>query len=197
MRRFVLLALAAVLLAPADAVGKVTPGFVRGCDARVESENLLGQDALPNEYRHYARIGPLLLVADYAGADASDFQHLPARPGRYDAAKVLVLAHAGPPATLAVGPGARRVASLLYESAGPGVTGAKGYRVADGDRAVRFEPCRPDEPALVGNRTVGAWTAFNGGLVVAGARCVPLEVYVTDRDRPFRATISFGAGRCR
>ena len=59
-------------------------------------------------------------------------------------------------------------------------------QVSDGHRAVRFKPCTKGR---------GKFTDFPGGFVVAGARCLSLNVWV--RKRPIHRALSFGAGdRC-
>jgi hypothetical protein len=37
---------------------------------------------------------------------------------------------------------------------------------------------------------------FNGGINVAGDRCLPLDVYVDDESEPREVVASFGAGPC-
>jgi hypothetical protein len=57
-------------------------------------------------------------------------------------------------------------------------------QVSDGRPAVRVEPCGASP------------TLFGRGLVVAGTRCLPLNVWVEGEEEPLRALISFGAGEC-
>lgn len=84
--------------------------------------------------------------------------------------KVIVVIEHGHEATVVIGERHRRQAALLYtDSAAPAVT----VRGCESARAV-----------------------FNGGIIVAGDRCLPLDVYVDDAPRPLRVDASFGAGRC-
>jgi hypothetical protein len=57
-------------------------------------------------------------------------------------------------------------------------------QVSDGRPAVRVEPCASG-PTLYGR-----------GFVVAGARCLPLNVWVDGEAEPIRTLISFAAGGC-
>jgi hypothetical protein len=75
----------------------------------------------------------------------------------------------------------RRDVSLLYATAQPP---GPDYRVRDGDSRVVFHAC-PDRA-----------TQFNGGFVVAGPRCVGIDVR-TDGGRRSRESIPFGVGSCR
>jgi hypothetical protein len=59
-----------------------------------------------------------------------------------------------------------------------------GMRFDAGDPRVRFEPC-PDRRS----------TQFNGGILLRGPSCVPVEVEVQGSTPAF-ATLSFGAGDC-
>jgi hypothetical protein len=40
-------------------------------------------------------------------------------------------------------------------------------------------------------------TQFNGGIVTAWRRCLPLDVFVRGGEAPLRVVISMGAGHCR
>ncbi len=93
--------------------------------------------------------------------------------------------------TVAIAPDASGDASLLYDPERFEPSG--GYEVSDGERAVTFKAC-PKGEALIGPPT--SPTQFPGGFIVAGPRCVPLEVWVgTDAARKQRV-LSFGAGDC-
>ena len=60
---------------------------------------------------------------------------------------------------------------------------------------MRFKACKKGEEAPAGG-PLTAMTQFNGGLVVAGVRCVPLEVLARGKARAIPVTLSFGAGHC-
>ena len=82
--------------------------------------------------------------------------------------------------------GPRRL-SLVYSfrarsAERPGAPGI--VRIADGDRAVRFESCPGPDP-----------THFLGGIVAAGAGCAPLDVHADGGD-PVRVRLPL-ASRCR
>jgi hypothetical protein len=83
-------------------------------------------------------------------------------------------------------------ASLLFDNIRFRWKGADAYvverfglaEVSDGRPAVRVEPCRSGS------------TLFGRGFVIAGARCLPLDVWVDGETKPMRALISFAAGEC-
>ena len=71
---------------------------------------------------------------------------------------------------------------------------------AEGAHDVTFTACPPGRPFL-GPKTA-RWTQFNGGVVVAGRRCVTLAVYAAKQGQPLpraalRARLSFGRATCR
>ncbi len=167
----------------------------RPCASRVESG--LFTRGIPASYeRHVVRIGPLALAAlDNASRPRSAFAALPRRPGRFRPQKLLVLARAGSVVTLAVPRAEQRHLAFLYDVDYAG-NPAHGYRLADGEREVTFHACPPTEPSFLRGKTVGRWTEFNGSFVVAGARCVVVEVRTAKRPGPLRKRLSFGAGRC-
>lgn len=68
----------------------------------------------------------------------------------------------------------------------------------DGQRAVRFVPCSPDEPRFSGPGTVGPWTQYNGGLLIATPGCATLRVWQDGRVLE-RVSLAVGvpARRCR
>ena len=84
--------------------------------------------------------------------------------------KVIVVIEAGHEASVVIGERHRAHAALGYTSSpAPAVT----FRGCQYARAV-----------------------FNGGITVAGDRCLPLDVYLDDDREPQRIVASFGAGRC-
>lgn len=173
------------------------PPIVRPCSTRAESG--LFTRRISTFYRRRAiRAGPLVLIArEYAAVPQADFRAVPGRPGRYYPQKTLLLARAGSAATLSVPRAERRHIALTYRPSDWKIPYARGYRLADGEASVTFRACRASEPSFVPGRNgpVGRWTEFNGGFIVAGARCVTLHVHAGRRVIPLR--LSFGAGRCR
>ena len=173
------------------------PPVVRTCASRVES-GLFVRRLPPFYERRSVRPGPILLVArEYAARPRSDFQPVPGRLHRYYPQKLLVLVRARSVVTVTV-PRSEHHFALLYGRADWRIPYSRGYRLADGERAVTFHACRESEPSFVpgSRRMVGRWTEFNGGVIVAGARCVTLDVRVHGRTRGSRTHLSFGAGRC-
>jgi hypothetical protein len=143
---------------------------------------------------HSTFAGPLVFYyADqFAGQPASDFAPRPGGSGYYAGQKLLVLVRRGAVATVVVPEAERRNAGLLFD---PAVWNDRNaYKVEDGDAAVRFRACKKGESSPVGGPP-NAMTQFNGGFVVAGARCLPLEI-LTPGQGAIRVSLSFGAGRC-
>jgi hypothetical protein len=105
---------------------------------------------------------------------------------RPQAVKVLALLKQGRSATITVPTSERRRVSLLFDPAG--FTGGP-YQVGDGESVAAFRACSG------GGDPWGEATQFNGGIIVAGARCVSLDVHVTGS--PTRRVRSpFGRGTC-
>lgn len=213
-------ALARARAEPAD--GPPRNGFVRDCASRAEppTRPVDGEVAVGP-----LRFSPV--IASSATEPASTFEsrarqvgfrrYLDGQRGRrlpegqrkrlrrlarshHEALKIYVIVKAGARVTLAVPRAHRRHLGLLYDnesSSGRPVGPYFSYRVSDGDSAVRFEACGRDERPFGSRPPGGPYTAFPGGMVVAGPRCVPLEVRVEGRRRPLRRVFSFGAGRCR
>jgi hypothetical protein len=157
--------------------------FVRSCGSAVRG-------TLPRDWqRSSAAAGPLALFffgevrenGRVSVVSPSRFESVAGSGNRYEPDKVLALVRSGAVVTLEV-PEDQRYLSLLYD---PKRLGGRSFRVADGDRAVTFHSCQGiDDP-----------TQFNGGFVVAGARCANLNVVPNGRE-PTRIVVSFGAGRC-
>jgi hypothetical protein len=152
---------------------------------------------IPASYRgNIIRAGPLVLIArEYATEPRSTFRAVPGRPRRYYPQKLLVVVRAGVTVTASV-PASERRFALLYGRSHWNIPYSRGYRLADGERRVTFHACAPSTRSLVPGkrRRVGKWTEFNGGVLVAGARCVTVDVGT--RHRAWKARLSFGAGRC-
>jgi hypothetical protein len=108
----------------------------------------------------------------------------PLGPGMAMPLKVLVVVdpNAGPTVTIASR--SRAYAALGYNGIRHNGTGVP---LADGTQSVRFQACRPD-------RTRGPWnrgTQFGGYFLVAGARCVHVEI--ATQGMVLRRKLSFGA----
>lgn len=162
------------------------PGaFVRTCETSVYGD--LGRGWREDE--KVVVIGPLAFL--YPGGYANAPRKWFIRHGAgYYSQKVLAVVDQGAVMTVAIASPATRVASLLYDPAG---FEQGRYEVSDGERAVTFQAC-PKGDALIGppNRA----TQFNGGFIVAGPRCVSLEVWVGNNRTPKYRVLSFGMGDC-
>jgi hypothetical protein len=166
-------------------LGKAT--FTRDCESRVEGGTLK-----PNA-RTDVIAGPLIL---YGLRDAARIPApmLRGRRGRFRPWKAVTEVAHDHEVTLAIPPRFRKRVALLYRFGG----GTRlGYKLSEGDPAVRFKPCAPNEPRRSGRGTVGPRTQFNGGFVVAGPTCVELHVAMAGRVRDIRRRVSFGTHRRR
>jgi hypothetical protein len=103
----------------------------------------------------------------------------------YPSQKVLVVVAHGAVVSVAIAPTAFRVASLLYDPSRFKDTNR--YEVSEGERAVTFEACASG---------ASRFTQFNGAFIVAGARCVPLQILTEDGDPRIHRVLSFGRGEC-
>ena len=153
---------------------------MRPCSTRVESSEFV--DGLPRRVRAIAiRAGPLLLpgATTFRDQPPQDFEPIASHPDRFYAQKMLVLVRAGRSVTLSV-PNSEEGVALLYDRERWGVVVDGGYRIEDGERAVHFTACRRSEPSFdpqsSGSPIVGRWTAFNGGVIVAGTGCRSIHV---------------------
>ncbi len=164
--------------------------FVRTCEMSV-----YGKLDAPAWKMHSIIAGPLAFYfADqYAEQPASLFASIPGQDGDYAGQKLLVLVRRDTVATVVLPESERRYAGLLYNPADWNERNA--YRVEDGETAVRFKACKKGERAPVGG-PLNAMTQFIGSFVLAGVRCVPLEVRVRGQERTIPVKLSFGAGRC-
>jgi hypothetical protein len=163
--------------------------FARTCEMSV-----YGTLDAPAWEKHSIIAGPLVFYyADqYAEQPASIFAPVPAQNGHYAGQKLLVLVRRGAVATVIVPESERRYAALLYNPAD--FNDSNEYRIEDGESAVTFKACKKGEASPVGG-PLNAMTQFNGGFIMAGVRCVPLEVRVRGQGS-IPVTLSFGAGRC-
>jgi hypothetical protein len=162
--------------------------FVRTCEA-----SAYGTLDDPTWRKHSVIAGPLVFYSadQYAEQPPSLFAPIVGNDGYYSGQKLLVLIRRGAVATVVVPESERRYARLLYNPADWNDRNA--YIAKDGETTVRFEGCPKGETATGG--PLNAMTQFNGSFVVAGVRCLPLEVRVRGQD-PIPVTLSFGAGRC-
>jgi len=163
--------------------------FVRTCEASV-----YGTLDDPTWRKHSVIAGPLVFYSadQYAEQPASLFAPVVGNDGYYAGQKLLVLIRRGAVATVVVPESERRYARLLYNPADWNDRNA--YTAKDGETTVRFEGCSKGETATAGG-PLNAMTQFNGSFVVAGVRCVPLDVRVHGQGT-IPVTLSFGAGRC-
>jgi hypothetical protein len=99
------------------------------------------------------------------------------RAGRYPGQKVLIVLRRGSTATISVPRPERARVALLYAS---DQEAAPRYALADGEVSVTLTACGDSD------------TQFNGGMIVAGPRCVELDVRAAPRTR--RVWIPFGTG---
>jgi hypothetical protein len=156
--------------------------FTRDCGSRVEDGTLR-----PNRRRDVIA-GPLVLygLREAARAPASSFR---GRYGRHQPWKAVTEVAHGSDVLVQIQQRYRGRVSLLYRFPGGD---RSGYRLSDGDLAVRFKPCPLSKPRRLGRGTVGSRTQFNGGFVVAGPQCVELRVAVAGRPREIHRRVSFG-----
>jgi hypothetical protein len=148
--------------------------FTRTCDSSVGGDLGLGWR------RGEVEAGPVIFVGSEGYAD--DPPVLFAAPSaRATVHKMLLMIRGARPVELSM---RYPDAAFLYDEARWRNRNVVPFRL--GDPRVRFEPCGGDQ----------VWTQFNGGFLVRGAACVPIDVHVTGRD-PILATLSFGAGDCR
>jgi hypothetical protein len=179
---------APTVTSPANA--SLHSAFVRTCETSVYGTLDAGAWR-----KHSIIAGPLVFYyADqFAEQEARFFAPLPGKEGYYAGQKLLVLIRRDAVATVVVPEPERRSTALLYDPAAWNDRNA--YRLEDGESAVTFKACKKGVTARAGARP-NAMTQFNGALVVAGARCVPLEVLVRGEKRTLPVKLSFGAGRC-
>jgi hypothetical protein len=146
--------------------------FVRTCESSVSGALGVGWR------RGEAAAGPVVFVA--ASGYANDPPRRFSVPGdRASLHKVLIVVMGDAAVEVSVD---HPDAALAYDPAKWGLRNR--MRLEAGDARVRFDPC-PDR------RT----TQFNGGFLVRGPVCVPVQVWV-EGELPASSTLSFGAGAC-
>ncbi len=149
---------------------------VRSCKTAVYGQLAHGWRSSPETVR--AGDISLLYGRSYRDAPARQFRGSGSGASlRYPSQKLLVVVDRGATVTVEIGLADRGRASLQYQPAIPDPP----YRVSQGTTAVEFERCPH------------ASTQFNGGFIVAGARCVELDVH--HQGKLTRAWIPFGTGR--
>jgi hypothetical protein len=110
----------------------------------------------------------------------------------YSADEMVFVVRGDRAVTVAIPESERGHASLLLDTIASRLEGAGAEfverfglaQVSDGRPAVRVEPCRSGP------------TLFGRGFVVAGSRCLPLDVWVDGEAKAMRTLISFAAGGC-
>lgn len=131
-------------------------------------------------------VGPLALYS--FGQTTHDGRASLLDPSSIDPAhpvKLLALVRPGDVVSLAIPPSEEREVSLAYR---PGIQPAT---VAEGDTTVTYHACTPPSGTRPG---IAHWTQFNGGLVVAGARCATFIVRTQSSTREF--VFALGKPRC-
>lgn len=183
----VLLAAAACSSSGSHSTGSTAPTSSQGAAtySRVCSQAVGG--VLPAAWRESSVVvGSLALYSFGAVADGGGTSSLPARvfmPLR--SVKMLALVRPGAAVSLIVPSSERRAVSLAYR---PNVLPST---VASGDAVVTFHACPSSSGAGSG---VSGWTQFNGGIVVAGARCATF--IVRSQSETTRLGLAFGCRRC-
>jgi hypothetical protein len=175
-RLLTIVAVSAAVATPVAAAigGRPTVYELRGCNTRGEGRS--PQKPPPGGG---IRIGPLML---WPSLDTTAGPTIDPR-WRY-VAKAPVVLRSRTKLILAVAPAAARRAAFQ--------SNRRGYV-----RAVRFEACRESEPAFAYEGTVGKLTGFPFAIgLTRKSACVPLEVWVDGRAKPFRRVVAIGRRSC-
>ncbi len=142
-------------------------------------------------------VGPISFVGMAEDPKASPASSFEPRNGRFGGWKQLVFLEEGARAVVSVPKSHRDVVSLLYgerdRTTSPDPTDPT-FLVSDGAASVEFVACRSGEPVPAGLTNL-AETQFAGGLIVAGARCVSLDVAVSGQ-MIRRVEVPFGIPSC-
>jgi len=171
-----IVAVSAAVATPVGATvgGRPTTYELRGCNTR--GEGRAPQKPPPGGG---IKIGPLIL---WPSLDRTEGPTIDPR-WRY-VAKAPVVLPARTKVILAVPPAAARRAAFQ--------SNRHGYV-----RAVRFEACRESQPAFAYDGTVGKLTGFPFAIgLTRRSACVPLEVWVDGRAKPFRRVVAIGRRFC-
>ncbi|MGH8945385.1 MAG: hypothetical protein ACRDVL_04490 [Acidimicrobiia bacterium] len=128
---------------------------------------------------HDVQVGALLLpnAAEHALANPEEFAPV---DGRYWGSKILAVVSEGARVLLVVPDHEKENASLVYKVRDPTLPGGEPLRISDGERGVVLEGC-PDHE-----------TQYDGGLLVAGPRCLDLDTYFDGATQGDRITLGFG-----
>jgi hypothetical protein len=148
---------------------------IRSCKTAVYGQLAHDWRSSPQTVR--AGVVSFLYGRSYRDAPARQFRGTGSGMSRrYPAQKLLVVIDRGAIATVVVALKDRAQVGLQYQ---PAVADPP-YRITQGTTAVEFEACHTS-------------TQFNGGFIVAGPRCVQLDVH--HNRKLTRAWIPFGTGR--
>jgi hypothetical protein len=126
--------------------------------------------------------GPLAFVGARRGYRHAPARRFESRRGRYRPQKMLAVVDNGPDVEVRVPFWERRHVALVYD---PELFNRR-LKISKADYRVNFDACRDDENPF-GKRTA----QFNGAFLVAGTRCVVLEV-IAGAGSNERIAISFG-----
>lgn len=131
--------------------------------------------------------GPLTFIGAGEGArePASAFR----RQATWDPVwKTPVAVKPGHMVTIRVAAPARRTAALTHF-----LPYGTPDRVSNGASAVTFQACPPSAPRSIKSTP----TTWGGGLIVNRPQCVPLEVFIDDRQEPEALLMPLGMRSCR
>jgi hypothetical protein len=133
-------------------------------------------------------IGPVAFVGlpRVTTAPRSDFA--PLEDG-FRSVKALAVVDEGSDVIVSVAPEDRSHVALLYDPAS--FKDVNSYQIADGEPAVRFQPCSAGTSPFGGKGP----TQFNGGFIVDGPRCASLVVQEST-GAPREVKVAFGRGTC-
>jgi hypothetical protein len=185
MRTLALVAAVVVVAASASASASTVPN--RTCPTRVET---------PGPFRYVPGRDPKLGRLVFFGL--GDGVHVPAeRRGEDRQTKLAVGVRTGRPVTLRLIPDEPKAMALDYIRA---EWRRRHRRVAggSGQEAVRFVPCPPETPKFSESGTVGPWTAYNGGILVAKPGCATIRVTAPGEPaHSRRIAVGVPVARCR
>ena len=186
---------ALVLGAVAIVVARTSTGSSDGGEAAAAAPPVVGcAMRAERSVKRFARRrdvirGPFALVTVARDLPRLSQRSYRPRDGRLSGVNLPVGLRVGHSATLGVAPNQRAYAALAYRE-----ETRDARRIQNGDEAVAFKPCPADTPAFDGG-TVDTITGWAGALIIAGPRCVRLQVRV---DGQRRSDIELPLGRrCR
>ena len=157
--------------------------YTRACEDSVHGD--LGSACR----QHSIVAGRLAFVGARGYRDAPRRWFRKRNDGSYRTQKILVRVENGDDVTVRIPRRHRRRAALVYDRS----LFNRRLRISDADYRVNFDVCED----AVENPHGAEDTQYNGGFLVARARCVPVDVLTARGDLIKRVRISFGAGRCR